>query len=115
METKTEPTSAIEKSKYFMATKTEPTSAIEKSKYFNRMDEAFDLICMSISLQLLFHVESSTTPNEAWTTLKGLFGKEDEMHGHMLKIGLNSLDPSNFENIQDFFTKFESILLQLKA
>jgi hypothetical protein len=95
--------------------KTEPTSAIEKSKYFNCMDEAYSLICMSISPTLLFHIESSTTPNKVWTTLEGLFGKQDEMCGHMLEIELNSLDPSNFENIQDFFTKFKSLLLQLKG
>jgi hypothetical protein len=63
------------------------------------MDKAFGLLCMSISPELLFHVESSTTPNEVWTTLEGLFGKQDEMCGHMLKNELNSLDPSSFENI----------------
>jgi hypothetical protein len=26
----------------------------------------------------------------------------------------NSLDPKNFENIQDFFTKFKSLLCELK-
>jgi hypothetical protein len=58
-----------------MAIETKPTSMIEKSKYFNCMDEAFGLICMPISLKLLFHVESCSTPNEIWTTLEGLFGK----------------------------------------
>jgi hypothetical protein len=42
-------------------------------------------------------------------------GKQDEMHGHILENELNSLDPSNFENIQDFFMKFKSLLLQLKG
>jgi hypothetical protein len=57
------------------------------------MDEAFGLICMSMSPELLFHIESCATPNEIWTTLEGLFGKQDEMRGHMLEIELNSLDP----------------------
>jgi hypothetical protein len=56
-------------------TDTEPTSAIEKSKYLNRMDEAFRTICSLISLDLLFHISSCKTPNESWTTLEGLFGK----------------------------------------
>jgi hypothetical protein len=38
-----------------------------------------------------------------------------EMRGHMLKVELNSLDPKIFDNIQDFFTKFKSIFLNLKA
>jgi hypothetical protein len=63
------------------------------------MDDAFGLICMSMSPELLFHIEACATPNEIWTTLEGLFGKQDKMRGHMLKIELNSLDPRSFENI----------------
>jgi hypothetical protein len=51
------------------------TSSIEKSKYLNRMDEAFRTICSLISPDLLFHISSCKTPNEAWTTLEGIFGK----------------------------------------
>jgi hypothetical protein len=47
--------------------------------------------------------------------LEGIFGKQDEMRGHMLEVELLTLDPKIFENIQDFFTKFKDLLLQLKA
>jgi hypothetical protein len=96
-------------------TDTEPTSAIEKSKYLNRMDEALRTICSLISPDLLFHISSCKTPNEAWTTLEGLFGKQDEMRGHMLEVEFLTLDPKSFDNIQDFFTKFKDLLSQLKA
>jgi hypothetical protein len=56
-------------------TDTKLTSSIEKSKYLNRMDEAFKTICSLISPDLLFHISSCKTPNEAWTTLEGIFGK----------------------------------------
>jgi hypothetical protein len=69
-----------------MNTKTKPTSAIEKSKYLNQMDEVFGTICSLISPKLLFHISSCKTPNEAWTTMKGIFGKQDEMRGHMLEV-----------------------------
>jgi hypothetical protein len=98
-----------------MNTYTEPTSAIEKSKSLNRMDEALGTICSLISPDLLFHISSYKTPNEAWTRLEGLFGKKDEMRGHMLEVELLTLDPKRFENIQDFFTKFKDLLSQLKA
>ena len=98
-----------------METEVEPTSAIEKSRYFNRMDEAFGILCLSISPELLFHVESCSTPNEVWKILEGLFGKQDEMQGHILENELNSLDPRNFENIQDFFTRYKALLVQLKG
>jgi hypothetical protein len=52
-----------------------PTSAIEKSKYLNHMDEALRTICSLISPDLLFHISSCKTPNEAWKILEGIFGK----------------------------------------
>ena len=50
--------------KVTMGTEVEPNSAVEKSKYFNRLDEAFRLLCLIISREILFHVDSLTTPNE---------------------------------------------------
>jgi hypothetical protein len=58
-----------------MDTEIEPTSAIEKSKYLNQMDEAFGTIYSLISHELLFHISSCKTPNEAWTTMEGILGK----------------------------------------
>jgi hypothetical protein len=56
-------------------TNKELTSSIEKSKYLNCMDEALRTICSVITPDLLFHISSCKTPNEACTTLEGLFGK----------------------------------------
>jgi hypothetical protein len=39
------------------------------------MDEAFGTIYSLISPELLFHISSCKTPNEAWTTMEGIFGK----------------------------------------
>jgi hypothetical protein len=88
---------------------------IEKSKYLNRMDEVFGTICSLISPELLFHISSCKTPNEAWTTMEGIFGKQDEMRGHMLEVEFLTLDPKTFDNLQDFFTKYKDLLSQLKA
>ena len=98
-----------------MGTETEPNYVVEKLKYFNRLDEPFRMICLSIiSRYILFHVESITTPNEVWIKLESLFGNTDEMRGHQLENDLVSLNPSHFEIIQYFFTKFKSLVLQLK-
>jgi hypothetical protein len=58
-----------------MNTETEPTSSIEKSKYLNRMDELFGTICSLISPELLFHISSYKTLNESWNNMEGVFGK----------------------------------------
>jgi hypothetical protein len=46
--------------------------------------------------------------------MEGLFGKQDEMRGHMLEVELLALDVQSFENIQDLFTRYKDLLLQLK-
>ena len=52
-----------------MGTEVEPNSAVEKSKYFNILDEAYGLLCLSISREPLFHIESLTIANEVWVKL----------------------------------------------
>jgi hypothetical protein len=98
-----------------MGTETKHTSAIEKSKYMNQMDEVYGTICSLISPELLFHISSCKTTNEVWTTMEGLFGKQDKMRGHVLEVELLTLDPKNFDNLQFFFTKYKDLLSQLKA
>ena len=97
-----------------MGTETEPNSDVEKSKYFNIIDDAFGMLCLSISGDLLFHVDSLGTPNEVWLKLESLFGKTDDMRGHQLKNELFSLISTHYETIQDLFTKFKVLVLQLK-
>jgi hypothetical protein len=79
------------------------------------MDEVFGTICSLISPKLLFHISSCKTPNEAWTNMEGIFGKRDDMRGHMLEVEFLTLDPKIFDNLQDLFTKYKDLLSQLKS
>ena len=97
-----------------MGIENESNSDVEKTKYFNIMDEAFMMLCLGILRDILIHVESITIPNEVWFNLEALFGKTDDMRGHQLENELITLSPTHFETIQDFFTKFKSLVLQLK-
>ena len=47
--------------------------------------------------------------------MEGIFGKQDEMRGHILKVKFLILDPKRFDNLQDLFTKYKDLLSQLKA
>jgi hypothetical protein len=98
-----------------MGTEKEPTVATEKIKYFNKLYEAIRLICLSFSRDLLFHVSGATTPDVVWTTLEGLFGKQDAMRVHQLENELTSLSPIHFGNLQELFTNFKSLLIELNA
>jgi hypothetical protein len=93
----------------------ELTRAIEKTKWENRKDEATSLLLESILTDLWFHVSSCKNLNKIWTTLEGLFRNKDEMRGHMLEVELKTLDPKSFDNIQDLFTKFKSLILSLES
>ena len=88
-------------------------SAAEKVKYFNKLDEAIEMICLSISRYLLFYVSRATTPDVVSTTLEGLFSKQDAMRVHQLENELISLSPIHFSNLQEFLTKFKSLLVEL--
>ena len=68
--------------KVTMGNETEPNYDVETSKYFDGLDEAFRMLCLNILRDLLFHVDSQTTPNEVWLNIEALFGKTDEMRGH---------------------------------
>ena len=65
-----------------MATELEPNAAAEKIKWHNRRDEAYGLLCLSISRDLLFHLDGLKSPNEVWEKLVEIFCKTDEMRGH---------------------------------
>ena len=66
---------------------------------------------MAISPDLLFHMESTTTPNNVWKTLDRLFGEQDELRGHQLENELIGLNPCNFDTIQYFFTMLKGLRL----
>ena len=49
-----------------METQEEPNAAKEQIKWHKRRDEAYGLLCLSISRDLLLHVDRLTSPNEVW-------------------------------------------------
>ena len=65
--------------KVTMETEVEPNVAIEKIKWHNRRDEAYGILCLSISRGVLFHLDGLTSPNEVWEKLEDIFGKTYEM------------------------------------
>ena len=70
-------------------------AAPKNIKWHNRRDESYGLLCLSISRDLLFHLDGLTSPNEVWEKLQTLFGKTNEMRGHSMDNELVSLSPSN--------------------
>jgi hypothetical protein len=58
-----------------MATEVETTYDIKKNMYLDRMDEAYDLLCVFMSPELMFHIEACTTLDDIWTKLEDIFGK----------------------------------------
>ena len=94
-----------------MATEAEPNAAAKKIKWHNRRDEAYGLLCLSISRDLLFHLDGLTSPNEVWENLVEIFGKTDKMRGDQIKNELISLSPSSFESLQLYFSKFKALVL----
>ena len=77
-----------------METEADPNAAADKIKWYNRRDEAYGLLCLSISRDLLFHLDGLTSPNEVWEKFVEIFCKTDEMRGHQIENELISLSPT---------------------
>ena len=97
-----------------MEIEADPNVATKNIKWHNRRDEAYGLLCLSISRDLLFHLDGLKSPNEVWEKLTDLFGKTDDMRGHQIENELISLSPNSFESLQLYFSKFKALVLQLK-
>ena len=56
----------------------EPGSAIDKSRFLNKKDEAFGLLCLFVSRDLLFHILGLKNPMEIWDKLEAMYGNQDD-------------------------------------
>ena len=92
----------------------EPNAVIEKEKYWYKLDEVYGFLCLSISKDLILHLSGLNNPKELREQLSKLFGKQVDLRSFQLENEPVSLNPSNFETINEFFTKFKQLVLQLK-
>ena len=49
-----------------METEAEPNAVAKNIKWHNMRDKAYSLLCLSISRDLLLHLDGLTSPNEVW-------------------------------------------------
>ena len=97
-----------------METEVDTNATVEKIKRNNSRDEAYGVLCLSISRDLLFHINGLKSPNEVWEKIEYIFGNTYEMRGHQIKNEMISLSPNSFESLQLYFSKFKALVLQLK-
>lgn len=70
---------------------------------------------MSISPDLRFHIAELDTPDEAMKQITKVFGIKNEIRAHQLENELLTLDPNNFSCIEDFFSKFKTLIYLLEG
>ena len=75
-----------------MATKEYHNVVSNKIKWHNMRDEAYGVLCLNISRDLLFHLDSLNYPNEVWENIEEIFGNTYEMRGHQIKNGIDLLE-----------------------
>ena len=68
-----------------METEVELNATVEKIKWHKKRDDSYGLLCMSVSRELLFHIDGLTSPNEVWENIEDIFGNTDEMRGHQIE------------------------------
>ena len=67
-----------------MEAEAESNADPNKIKWHNMRDEAYVLLCLSVSRDLLFHLDGLKSPNEVSEKIVYTFGKTDEMIGHQI-------------------------------
>jgi hypothetical protein len=90
---------------------TTPIDADKKSKWNNRNDEAHELIRMSISLDLRFHLQSLDQTKEAWDKIESVFVKQNIIREQQLENQVLTLSSNDFSCIEDYLSKFEILRL----
>ena len=88
-------------------TEEDPESDKYKAKYMNRLDEAHGLLLSSASRDIQFHIQDLETPKDVWDKLSSLFYKQYEMRIHQLENDMITLNPSNFESLNEFLHKVQ--------
>ena len=53
----------------------DPNAASKNIKWHNRRDEVYGILCLSISKDLIFHLDRLSSPDEVWENIQALFGK----------------------------------------
>ena len=70
---------------------------------------------MSISPELIFHLDGEDSPVKAWAKLNNIFGIKNEIRAFQLENELLTLDPSNFPSIEDYLSRFKTLKLLLEG
>jgi hypothetical protein len=70
-------------------------------KWDRKNDQAHGLIGMSISPDLIIHLDGLDSLVEAWEKLNTVFGLKNEIQTYQLENELHILYPSNFPYIED--------------
>ena len=92
---------------------TKPSDDDKVSKWENKQDQAQGLIGMSIAQDLRFHILDIDTPHEALDKLNIVFGIQNQIKAHQLENELLTLDPNNLSSIEDFLSKFKTLIIIL--
>jgi hypothetical protein len=89
----------------------EPTNDEKKVKWDNKSDETLGIIRISISPDIRFHLQIIYVLDKAWEKLEVVFGKHNIFQSHQLENQLMTLSPKNFPYIEDYLSKFKTLIL----
>jgi hypothetical protein len=90
---------------------TSPTDDDKKAKWDNRNDKACELIGISISPFLRYHLQGIDDPKEAWNTIESVFGKLNIIREQQLENQILTLIPSDFSCLGDYLSKLKTLII----
>jgi hypothetical protein len=73
-----------------------------------------ELIIMSISPDLRYHLQEIDDPEEAWDKIESMFGKLNIIRTQQLENQILTLSPSDFSFLVDYLSKFKTLRILCK-
>ena len=71
--------------------------------------KSLGLIRLGVDDKILYQIIKYDTSKETWSALKNLYGKVIEEDFYKIEDNIISLDPKNFDSIQDFIIKVNEL------
>jgi hypothetical protein len=89
----------------------EPIDVDKKFKWSNKNDVARGLIRISIYHDLRFHLQQIDKLDEAWENIEFVFVKHNIVQAQQLENKVLTLSPSDFSCIEDYPSKFKTLII----
>ena len=99
---------------YFDGTMVAPSNPDKLNEWSHNNKVIIHTLRKYVHQDLIIHIDNCKIVKEAWDIFSSLYGKVDKDRGFELDENIISLDPKEFDLIQDYITKVHELRSMVK-